>query len=70
MKTTFRLHVTEDGAEYATFEEAFVAFFKAIMGIVSRGTSYQALETFCWIEGTFEFNGKTGQYAPILLRRS
>ena len=59
MKTTFRLHVMENGAVYPTFEEAFVAFFRAIVEMVSRGTSYQALETFCWIEGTFEIDGKS-----------
>ncbi len=58
MKTTFRVFVTKDISEHSTFVEAFVAFFKAVTELIDQGTSYQVLETFCWIEGIFDFDGK------------
>lgn len=46
--------------EHPTFEAAFVAFFDEVKAMVIRGTSWQVLETACWIEGIFEseVNGK------------
>lgn len=40
--------------EHPTFEAAFVAFFNEVKAMVMRGTSWQVLETACWIEGIFE----------------
>lgn len=35
---------------YPTFAEAFIKFFKDIKAMLDKGTSYQVLETACWIE--------------------
>ena len=59
MKTKFKVFVTKDISEYPTFEEAFKAFFNEVRAMVTQGTSWQALETMCWIEGVFEVEGKT-----------
>ena len=64
MKTTFKVFVTKDISEHPTFEEAFAAFKKALIEMIHQGMSWQALETFCWIEGIFEseYTGVTSRF--------
>lgn len=69
MKMTFRVHAGENGPEFPTFEEAFVVFFTAVRELVRKGTALQILETFCWIEGAFEFRGDTHR-APLYFRNA
>ena len=59
MKTLFRVFVTKDISEHPTFEEAFKTFFEEMRALSVQGTSWQVIETMCWIEGVFEVNGKT-----------
>ncbi|MBI2064899.1 MAG: hypothetical protein HYT62_02500 [Candidatus Yanofskybacteria bacterium] len=59
VKTLFKVFVTKDISEHPTFEEAFRAFFNEVRTMVAQGTSWQVLETMCWIEGVFEAEGKT-----------
>lgn len=40
----------KDIGSYPTFYEAFKAFYEAVKASIKEGTSYQALETACWIE--------------------
>lgn len=35
---------------FTTFTEAFTTFFNAVRALVNKGTSYQMLDTSCWIE--------------------
>ncbi len=43
----------KDEGPFRTYAEAFANFFPRVTAMVSRGTSYQLLETACWIEGDF-----------------
>jgi len=58
MDMTFKLHVLENHDQYQTLEEALVAFFRAMKGILAQGTCYQGLTSFYYIEGIFNFGGK------------
>jgi len=40
----------EDVGTFKTFPEAFREFFKKVREMIATGTSYQILETTCWIE--------------------
>ena len=40
------------GGEFETFAKAFRAFYDAINKLIAEGTTWQVLETTCWIEYT------------------
>ena len=43
----------KDEGPFHTYVKAFANFFPRVTAMLSRGTSYQMLETACWIEGNF-----------------
>jgi len=45
-----KVSLEEVGQSYETFAAAFEAFYNATKELVARGTSWQILETACWIE--------------------
>lgn len=59
MRTTFNVFVGNKVSEHAAFGEAFKAFFEAVKAMLRGGTSWQVLETACYIEGVFEAEDKT-----------
>jgi hypothetical protein len=68
MKAKFVMCINlEDRSEHASFGEAFKAFFDGIMEMMRNGgTSWQALETACWIEGVFEVGNGVEVRGPLM----
>ena len=52
----------EDVGTFETFPEVFREFFKKVKEITSNGTSWQVLETMCWIERHYDENYNIVKY--------
>jgi hypothetical protein len=65
MATTFKVHVEKPISDHPSFEEAFKVFFNETLATLIRGTTFQVLESFCWIEAVFEFENQRIE-APLL----
>lgn len=48
----------KESGTFATFPEAFVAFYQGTMDLIKGGCSRQVLDTACWIECIFDLDGK------------
>ncbi|MES3004868.1 MAG: hypothetical protein V4690_01995 [Patescibacteria group bacterium] len=65
MKQKFEVYVAGPISEHTSFEEALKSFFTAVMDMVEKGTSFQVLETGCWITGSFEMEDGKVHRAPL-----
>ncbi len=62
----YQVRVGEDQqGPFEGFAEAFKVFFEGVIRMVEEGTSWQVLETYCWVEFTGEIRGGSIRF-PIM----
>ena len=55
------VHVENDEKTFSSFDQAFHHFHMAVMALLERGTSWQMLETGCWMSLQVNESGVIGQ---------